>query len=165
MLMILKLVRRRVLEAFAVERRAEFDPSAEGSSLVRPEFQVSLVLDAMKLLGAGNGAGSLGSLAAMYYFGANPSLHLFIKVGTIAFLFGALSIGTAFYLFLYGVLTIAGPRDPVNDREPVQVPQASLVSYAVKGVLSVEGAMVFGFCSFACFLLGAGTAVTAIAMM
>ena len=52
---------------------------ASGKSVDGPIFteaaRFSLLLDAMKMIGAGNGAGALGSVAALYYFAARRELH------------------------------------------------------------------------------------------
>jgi hypothetical protein len=59
----------------AIARSTAKQGAAPDSITLSQEYRFALLLDGIKLIGTGNGAGSLGSLAAMYYFLSRPELH------------------------------------------------------------------------------------------
>src|SRR6266852_4314645 len=71
------------------------------------EYRFALLLDGIKLIGTGNGAGSLGSLAAMYYFLSRSELHPPIKLAAITFLIGLIVIGLAVLFYIIGLTGVA----------------------------------------------------------
>jgi hypothetical protein len=63
----------------------------------------SLLLDGIKLIGTGNGAGGFASVAALYYFSSRPELHLLIKIAAIFFVVGLLIFAVAIAACVLGL--------------------------------------------------------------
>jgi hypothetical protein len=66
------------------------NPRSAETPIFAPAARFSLLLDAIKLIGTGNGAGVLASVAALYYFASRPELHLPVKLAAVFFGVGLL---------------------------------------------------------------------------
>lgn len=117
--------------------------------------RLSLVLDGIKLIGTGNGAGALASLAAMYYFAQRPELQASIKVGAVFYVVGLLIFALALAGFIFGLgnLTTIGEKFAALTQKEERIPERAL-NQAID-TLIVLFCSAFGLlASLACFFVG-----------
>jgi hypothetical protein len=87
------LLKARVkAEAKARAKDPNWKPEEERSiePLMDIAARFALLFDGIKLIGSGNGAGALASLAAMNYLASRPELQFSIKIAAIAYCVGLL---------------------------------------------------------------------------
>jgi hypothetical protein len=113
-----------------------------------------LLLDGIKLIGTGNGAGALASVAALYYFSARSELHLPMKIAAIFFVSGLLVFALAVAGYVSGLIFAAiFFEEYASSNDGANVPVQALN----KGI---DGLMLLGFSlggavlSWGCFLIG-----------
>jgi hypothetical protein len=114
----------------------------------------SLLLDGIKLIGTGNGAGAFASVAALYYFSSRPEVHLLIKVAGIFFVVGllifALAVG-AYVLGLSAATRIVDQYIPVADA--AKIPDQALNS-GIDGLMALVFSLFGAVLSWGCFFIG-----------
>ena len=121
-------------------------------ALLTDAERLSLVLDGVKLIGTGNGAGALAPLAAMYYFAQRPELQTTIKVGAVFYLVGLLIFAMALLGLIYGLTTISTFAEKLASQGE-EIPEPAL-SRGIDALI-VAFSSAFGLlASLACFFVG-----------
>lgn len=151
----------KLLKAHA-KQKAKFpdEPELEAPHLTSAE-RLSLLFDGIKMIGSGNGAGALASVAAMNYFSSRADLHLPLKIAAIIFLAGLL----VFALTIFGC--IRGLSASMEFIERYVTPDAKNVSArALNRVADALIVLIFSvvgaFVSLACFFSGTAIALYAL---
>lgn len=115
----------------------------------------SLLLDGIKLIGTGNGAGAFASVAALYYFSSRQELHLLIKVAAIFFVVGLLIFALAVGAYVLGLSAATRFVDqytpPVADA--AKIPDQALNS-GIDGLMALVFALFGAALSWGCFFIG-----------
>jgi len=160
----MRKLRNVLLDAMLKSRaKQNLGPKIDFSPFLREEYKYTLTLEAMKLLGAGNGAGSLGSLAALYYFSNKAALLGAIKIGAFAFSLGLLIAGVAVAALLLGITNGSDFLDKANTFEKnTDIPE-TVLNHGLASVIMLFASVTFAFVSFLCFCVGMCVALYAIA--
>jgi hypothetical protein len=122
----------------------------------------SLLLDAIKLIGAGNGAGTLGSVAALYYFASRPELHGPMKAAAICFGAGLIIFALSIPAFIFGLFAATDFLDrytPVTDAS--KVPWAA-INRGIDGLMFASVALLGALLSWTCFMIGTSIGLYAV---
>lgn len=114
----------------------------------------SLLLDGIKLIGTGNGAGAFASVAALYYFSSRPDLHSLIKIAAIFFVVGLLIFAVAVGAHVLGLSAATRFVDryaPVTDA--AKIPDQALNS-GIDGLMALVFSFFGAALSWGCFFIG-----------
>jgi hypothetical protein len=149
-----KLIAARIK---AGEQPGEGRQLREGDLLPRTT-RMSMLFDGIKLIGAGNGAGTLGAIAAMYYFSSRPELHSPIKIAAISFSIGVLTFALSITAFLGGLLSTMDFGEALlalgGDATKIS---AKDLNRAITGMMAIAASIIGATTSWVCFLIGALT--------
>jgi hypothetical protein len=127
-----------------------------------PAARFSLLLDAIKLIGTGNGAGVLASVAALYYFASRPELHFPVKLAAVFFGVGLLVFAVSVTAFVHGLVAITGFYDDHGPfKEPSRIPSQAL-DHGINGLIFLALSLLGSLASWACFMIGTSIALYAI---
>lgn len=114
----------------------------------------SLLLDGIKLIGTGNGAGALASVAALYYFSSRFELHLPIKIAAIFFVVGLLIFAIAVGAYVKGLMAATSFVDqytPVTDAAKIS---DQALNSGIDGLMLLVYSLFGALLSWVCFFIG-----------
>jgi uncharacterized membrane protein YczE len=121
-----------------------------------PAARLSLLFDALKLIGTGNGAGLLGSIAALSYFASRAAeLHAPLKASAIFFILGLLVFALSIGAYISGLLIHTSFLDGyvVPHTDLSKVPLQSL-NRGVDGLMLLTASLMGAALSWCCFIIG-----------
>jgi hypothetical protein len=124
--------------------------------------RLSLLLDGIKLIGSGNGAGALASVVALYYFKDRNELHAPLKIAAIIFLSGVLLFAITTLAYMSGLTGAAEFAEKYGAKEPKDVPVHGL-NRGADAVIALNIAVLAGFASLVCFFVGTVIGLYAVA--
>jgi hypothetical protein len=153
-------------EALAIKFTAAYQKRNPGDPLeifvMDGQQSLSFVLEGLKLVGSGNGAGSIAAVAALYYFGTNSALRLPLKVAGMFWVVGLFlyAVGLAAFIRGVGGLSVFNQyyqKDPDNIPEKTSTYGLDSLMWLMFGVFAL-------FCSFLCFIMGLGIGIYTMAI-
>jgi hypothetical protein len=131
-------------------------PHWKPSSVDTPA-RMQLVFDGIKLIGSGNGAGALASIAAMNYFSARAELHFPMKIAAIFYLSGLLVFALSILAYIFGLPRFMDFGENYSSIKAGKIPIVSrnkLINSVIGFLFSTIGM----FVSLACFFIGTSVA-------
>ncbi len=128
-----------------------------------PAARFSLLFDALKLIGTGNSAGLLGSIAGLYYFASRAELHAPLKASAIFFILGLLVFALSIGAYISGLLVATSFLDEyvVPHTDLSKVPLQSL-NRGVDGLMLLTASLMGAALSWGCFIIGTSIGLYAV---
>jgi hypothetical protein len=153
---------RRLMEAVAKhsmspEATKAFEPP------LTPTTRLTVLLDVIKLIGTGNGAGAFASLVAMYYFASSrPELQYSIKFAGVVYFVGLLVFAFGLLCFIWGLTTVETFGIQVTAAaEPKKIPD-HILNRIIDGLIALATAFYVLVTSLVCFFVGTATGLYAV---
>jgi len=116
--------------------------------------RLSMLLDGIKLIGKGNGAGALASVAAMNYFSDRAELLLPIKCAAIVFFVGLLVFALAIAAYIMGLLNATGFIDKYAHVEDKTTIPTHALNSAIVGIAFLFFSLLATGASLISFFIG-----------
>lgn len=130
-----------------------------GEPILTEAARLSLLFEGIKLVGTGNGAGALASVAALYYFSSKPDVQVPIRFAAIAYIVGILIFGLAVIGYVFGLISTTRFVDEFPSvADAKKIPVESL-NRALDGLMLLAAALLGTLVSLACFFIGTAIAL------
>ncbi len=152
----------QAVDKWRTKQRWPETPSDHQGPIFTEAARFSLLLDGIKLIGTGNGAGAFASVAALYYFESQPGLQWPIKLAAILFVVGLLIFAIAVGGYILGLTAASRFIDeyaPYKDR--TKIPDHAL-NRGIDGLMLLVASLAGAVLSWGCFFVGIAIGLYAI---